>query len=74
METPQAKGYIEEEKKVFFLLEFPKSNQGAKMNTKISKTLVGMSIKCGCQISFITKQPYLASLCQLIYLNPKQTR
>ncbi len=53
-----------------FLLEFPKSNQGAKMNIIISKTLAGMSIKCNCQRSFITKQPYLdPSLCQLIYFN-----
>ncbi len=52
------------------LLEFPKSNQGAKMSTRISKTMVGMSIKRGCQWSFIAKQPYLnPSLYQLIYLN-----
>ncbi len=39
------------------MLEFPESNQGAKMNTKISKTLDDMSIKHGCQWSFIAKQP-----------------
>jgi hypothetical protein len=55
-----------------FLLEFPKSNQGAKMNTKISKTLVSMSIKHDYQKSFIAKQPCLdPSLCQLIYFNLK---
>jgi len=52
------------------MLESPKSNQGAKMSTRISKTLVDMSIKHSCQWSFIAKHPYLdPSLCQLVYLN-----
>jgi hypothetical protein len=75
METPQAKGYIEEEEGGEKLLEFTKSNQGAKMSTRISKTLADMSIKCSCQRSFIAKQPYLdPSLCQSIYLNPKHKK
>ncbi len=54
----------------YFLLEFPESNQGAKMSTRISKTMASMSIKRSCQWSFIAKQPYLdPSLYQLIYLN-----
>ncbi len=54
------------------LLEFPKSNQGAKMNTRISETMASMSIKRDCQRFFIAKQPYLdPSLSQLIYLNPE---
>jgi len=40
------------------------------MNSIISKTLAGMSIKHGCQWSFIAKQPYRdPSLCQLLYFN-----
>jgi len=36
--------------------------------------MFGMSIKCGCQKSFITKQPYLNHiLCQLIYLHAEHT-
>ncbi len=38
--------------------------------TRIGKTMASMSIKRGCQISFIAKQPYLDhSICQLIYLH-----
>jgi hypothetical protein len=34
--------------------------------------MIGMSIKCGCQRSFIVKQPYFDhSICQLIYLHAK---
>ncbi len=66
------KDTLKRKKENLFLLEFSKSNQGAKMSIKISKTLVGMSIKRNCQKKFIAKQPYLdPNLCQLIYLNPK---
>jgi hypothetical protein len=38
--------------------------------TKIGKTMASMSIKRGCQKSFIAKQPYLDhSIFQLIYLH-----
>jgi hypothetical protein len=54
------------------LLEFPKSSQQAMWSIRISKKMAIMSIKCGCQKTFITKQPNLDhSLCQLIYLCPK---
>jgi hypothetical protein len=43
-------------------------------STMIGKMMFGMSIKCGCQRSFIAKQPYLDhNLCQLIYLHAKHT-
>jgi len=41
------------------MMEFPKSNQQSQRMTKIGKTMAGMSIKRGCQRSFIAKQPYL---------------
>jgi len=54
------------------LVEFPKSNQQSQQKIHISKTMFGMSIKCGCQIAFIAKQPYLdQSFCKLIYLSVK---
>ncbi len=52
------------------MMEFPKSSQQSQRMTKIGKTMAGMSIKCGCQRSFIAKQPYLDhSICPLIYLH-----
>ncbi len=53
------KDTLKRKKGKFFLLKFPKSNQGTKMSTRIFKTLANVSIKCGCQWSFIAKQPYL---------------
>jgi hypothetical protein len=54
------------------LLEFLESSQQVVRSTRISKRMAGMSIKCGCQRAFITKQPYLDhSFCQLIYLCPE---
>jgi hypothetical protein len=41
------------------LVEFPESSHQAQQKTCISKTMYGMSIKCGCQRAFIAKQPYL---------------
>ncbi len=52
------------------LVEFPKSSQQSQHKIHILKTMFGMSIKHGCQIAFIAKQPYLdQSLCKLIYLS-----
>jgi hypothetical protein len=57
---------LKKKKGEIIILEFLVSNQGTKMSIRISKTLD----KCGCQWSFIGKQPYLdLSLFQLVYLN-----
>jgi hypothetical protein len=41
------------------LVEFLKSNHQAQQKTCIAKIMSSMSIKHGCQRTFITKQPYL---------------
>jgi hypothetical protein len=52
------------------LNEFPKLNQHSQPKFRIGKTMSSMSIKQGCQKTFIAKQPYLdPSLCQLVYLH-----
>jgi hypothetical protein len=59
------------------LVEFLKCSQQSQQKTRISKTMSSMSIKHGCQKTFITcaKQPYLdQSLCQLIYLKAKHNK
>jgi hypothetical protein len=54
------------------MMKFLESSQQSQQMTRIGKTMAGMSIKCGCQRSFITKQPYLDhNSCQLIYLHAK---
>ncbi len=54
------------------LVEFSKSSQQSELKTHISKIMSNLSIKHGCQIAFIAKQPYLdQNLYQLIYLNAK---
>jgi hypothetical protein len=54
------------------LVEFPEFRQQSQLNICISKIMFNMSIKHGCQRTFIAKQPYLdQNLYQLIYLTTK---
>jgi hypothetical protein len=41
------------------MMEFLEFIQQSQQMIRIRKTMVGMSIKHGCQKSFIAKQPYL---------------
>jgi hypothetical protein len=56
------------------LIEIPKSTQLSRQSIRIGKMMSRMSIKHGCQRSFVAKQMYLNhNLCQLIYLHAKHT-
>jgi hypothetical protein len=56
------------------LIEILESTRLSRQSIRIGKTMSGMSIKHGCQRSFIAKQTYLDhNLCQSIYLHAKHT-